>query len=95
MPENPVPPRWHNVMPSNSYSLQEGQPMKNQTKNKSKKLLRIGCLSACLVTAWAPTNRTYAQNSTSDPLPVPEPSTLVLVASGIAAAVLVKKKSKK
>ncbi len=66
--------------------------MKNQREKKSTKLLRIGCLSACIATAWTAGRSAYGQNGSIPPLPVPEPSTLVLVASGVAAAAIAAKK---
>jgi len=64
--------------------------MKDHHRKKSEKLLRVGCLSACLVTAWGSQNYLYGQSAPSNP--VPEPSTVTLVASGVAGLALLHKK---
>jgi len=71
--------------------------MKNPCWQKSKNLLRAGCLTAGLVTAWgvAP-SYVFATPVEGPPVQLPEPSSLALVATGTAALVLYRKmKSRK
>jgi len=64
--------------------------MKGHYRKKSEKFWRIGCLSACVATAWGSQNYLYGQSGNHHP--VPEPSTIVLVASGVAGLALLYKK---
>ena len=66
--------------------------MKDHHRTNAEKFLRVGCLSACLVTAWGSQNYVYGQSA--PPNPVPEPSTITLMASGVAGLALLYKKKK-